>query len=78
MTKPVIFMVNATWDEDASIWFGYSDTIPAAADAPTLDELLAKISMMALELLPEHHPDVDPSAVFVQIIALREAAAAVA
>ena len=78
MIKPVIFTVNATWDEETSIRFGYSDAIPAAADAPTLDELLAKISMMVVELLPEHHPDVDPSAVFVQIIALREAAPATA
>jgi hypothetical protein len=33
---------------------------------------------MALDLLPENHPDVDPSAVFVQMIALCEAAAAAA
>ena len=78
MTKPVIFTVNAAWDEEASVWSGYSDAIPAAADAPTLDELLAKISAMALDLLPDNHPGVDPSAVFVQITALREAEPAAA
>jgi hypothetical protein len=78
MSKPVIFTISATWDQEGSVWSGHCDDIPAAADAPTLDELLAKISAMALDLLPDNHPDVDPNSVFVQITALREAALAVA
>jgi len=50
-----------------------SETQPAAADAPTLDELLEKISAMALDLLPDNHPDVAPESLFLQITALREA-----
>ena len=73
MSKPVIFTVSAIWDQEASVWSGHCDDIPAAADAPTLDDLLAKISAMALDLLPDNHPDVDPASVFVQITALREA-----
>ena len=73
MSKPVIFTVSATWDEEASVWTGHCDENPAAADAPTLDELLAKISAMALDLLPDNHPGIDPADVFVQITALREA-----
>ncbi|HLH51057.1 MAG TPA: hypothetical protein VKV96_17085 [Roseiarcus sp.] len=45
---------------------------------PTLDELLAKISAMALDLLPDNHPGVDPSSLFLQITALREAEPAAA
>jgi hypothetical protein len=78
MSKPVIFTVSASWDDEASVWTGHCDEIPAAADAPTLDELLAKISSMALDLLPSNHPDIDPASVFVQITALREAGPAVA
>ena len=78
MSKPVIFTISAAWDDEASVWSGHSDDIPAAADAPTLDELLAKISAMALDLLPDNHPDVDPASVFVQITALREAEPAAA
>jgi len=77
MSKPAIFTVSAIWDQEASVWSGHCDDIPAAADAPTLDDLLAKISAMALDLLPDNHPDVDPASVFVQITALREAEAAV-
>src|SRR6266550_2600933 len=73
MSKPIIFTVSATWDDDASVWSGHCDDIPAAADAVTLDELLAKISAMALDLLPDNHPDVDPASLFLQITALREA-----
>ena len=61
MSKPVIFTVSATWDEEASRVDGSLRQIPAAADAPTLDELLAKISAMALDLLPDNHPGIDPA-----------------
>ncbi|RAI44447.1 DUF1902 domain-containing protein [Rhodoplanes roseus] len=73
MSKPVIFTISAVWDADASVWSGHCDEIPAAADAPTLDALMAKVSAMALDLLPDNHPDVDPASVLVQITALREA-----
>jgi len=33
---------------------------------------------MALDLLPDNHPEVDPAALFLQITALREAEAAAA
>jgi hypothetical protein len=78
MPKPVIFTISAIWDDEASVWSGHCDDIPAAADAPTLDELLAKISAMALDLLPDNHPDVDPGSLYLQITALREAEPAVA
>ncbi|WP_065750548.1 DUF1902 domain-containing protein [Bradyrhizobium paxllaeri] len=73
MSKPVIFAISATWDDDASVWSGHCDDIPAAADAATLDELLAKISAMAFDLLPDNHPDVDPASMSFQITALRQA-----
>ena len=67
MSKPLIFTVSAAWDDEASVWTGHCDEIPAAADAATLDELLAKLSAMALDLLPDNHPGVDPATAFVQI-----------
>ncbi len=73
MSKPVIFTISAAWDEEASVWSGHCDDIPAAADAKTLDEVLAKISAMALDVLPDNHPDIDPASLFLQITALREA-----
>ena len=73
MSKPVIFTISAAWDSEASVWSGHCDDIPAAADAATLDELLAKISAMALDLLPDNHPGIAPEQLFLQITALREA-----
>ena len=73
MSKPTIFTISAAWDADAAVWSGHCDEIPAAADAPTLDELLAKISAMTLDLLPDNHPGVDQASVYLQITALREA-----
>ena len=73
MSKPLIFTISAAWDQEASVWSGHCDDIPAAADALTLDELLEKISAMALDLLPDNHPDVGSESLFLQINALREA-----
>jgi Domain of unknown function (DUF1902) len=39
MPKPVMFIISAAWDDEVSVWRGHCDDIPAAADAPTLDEL---------------------------------------
>ena len=78
MSKPLIFTISTVWDADAAVWSGHCDDIPAAADAPTLDALLEKMSAMALDLLPDNHPGVDPASVFLQITALREAEPAVA
>jgi len=78
MARPVIFTISAAWDDEASVWTGHCDDIPAAADAPTLDELLAKISAIALDLLPDNHPDINRADLFLQITALREAGPATA
>jgi hypothetical protein len=67
MTKPVIFTVSAIWDNEANVWSGHCDDIPAAADAPTLDELMEKISQMALDLAPDNHPGIEPGSIFIQV-----------
>ena len=71
MSGPVTFTISAIWDDEALVWSGHCDGIPAAADAPTLDGLLAKISAMALDLLPDNHPGIDPASLLLQINALR-------
>ena len=78
MSKPVIFTVSAIWDAEANVWSGHCDEIPAAADAPTLDQLLDKISQMALDVAPDNHPGVAPESIFIQVLALREAMPAAA
>ncbi len=66
MAKPLIFTITAARDDEAAVWTGHCDDIPAA-DAPMLDELLAKISAMTLDLLPDNFPGVDRASVYVQI-----------
>jgi hypothetical protein len=73
ISKPVIFTVWAVWDRDANVWSGHCDDIPAAADAPTLDELLDKIARMAVDVAPDNHPGVAPESIFIQVMSLREA-----
>lgn len=70
MAKAPIFAISAVWDDEASVWSGHCDDIPAAADAASLDELLAKISAMALDVLPDNYPDypdADPASLYLQL-----------
>lgn len=73
MSKPTIFTITATWDNEASVWVGHCDELPAAADAPTLDELLVKINALALDVLPDNFPELSPDNVYLQITTLKDA-----
>jgi hypothetical protein len=65
----VIFTISAAWDDEAGVWAGQGDEIPAAADGPTLNALLEKMSAIAFDLLPDNHPDVSPSNVLLRLVA---------
>ena len=60
------------------LWSGHCDDIPAAAEAPTLDELLEKVSQMALDMTTEITPTWSRRSIFIQVTALREAMPAAA
>jgi Domain of unknown function (DUF1902) len=78
MSRPTIFTISASWDSEASVWAGHCDEIPAAADARALDGLLEKMTAMALDLLPDNHPQADPASLYLQLTALRQAVPAAA
>jgi hypothetical protein len=61
------FTISTVWDDEVAVWVGCCDDIPAAANALTIDELLAKISAMTLDVLPDNHPDIDSKSVCLQI-----------
>ncbi|MGC8905503.1 DUF1902 domain-containing protein [Thermus sp.] len=45
----------ASWDEGAGVWVAESEDVPGlATEAPTLEELLAKLAVMVPELLEEN------------------------
>ena len=71
--RPTIFSIVASWDEEAAVWVGHCDEVPAAADAPTLDGLFEKIQAITMDLLPDNHPGLDPECVFLQLTALKSA-----
>jgi hypothetical protein len=71
--KPVIFTIQARWDPEASVWWGRSEEVPVAAEAATLDALLAKAAAQTLDLLRDNHPGVEPEQVHLQMIVLHEA-----
>lgn len=47
-----ILFVRAEWDEQAKVWVATSDDVPGlATEAPTLEDLSAKLDSMVPELL---------------------------
>jgi hypothetical protein len=78
MQRPTIFTITTVWDAEAGVWAGHCDDLPAAASAASLDSLLADISAMAGDVLPDNHPDLDPGSVFLQLTALSDAVASAA
>lgn len=45
------FIVIAAWDEGAHVWHGRNDEIPLATEAPTFDELIARVMAIAPEII---------------------------
>jgi hypothetical protein len=45
----IVFTITAIWDEEAEVWSGSCDEVPVAADAPTREELLARIREIAVD-----------------------------
>ena len=70
MSKQLVFAISVAWDREASVWTGHCDAIPAAANAPTLDQLHS--DAMALDLLPDNHPGADPTSLHLRMAASRE------
>jgi hypothetical protein len=45
------FVVIATWDESTGAWCGRNDEIPLTMEAPTFDELVARVMAIAPEII---------------------------
>jgi len=53
--------VRAFWDGEAGVWVAESEDVPGlATEAPTLEELLAKLAVVVPELLEENGVRVEP------------------
>jgi hypothetical protein len=64
------YVVKASFDEEADVWFVDHTDIPGlATEAPTFEELRGKIEVMASELLEANGLETRPAAVAIEIIA---------
>jgi predicted RNase H-like HicB family nuclease len=51
------FVITATWDDEAQVWVADSLDVPGlATEAPTQEELIAKLKVMIPELLEANEP----------------------
>jgi predicted RNase H-like HicB family nuclease len=49
------YQIKAEWDDEAQVWFAFSDDVPGlATGADTLEELIEKLKVVIPELLVEN------------------------
>lgn len=76
MTNDHEIVIHASWDVEASVWVAESDDVPGlATEAPTLDELDAKLAVMIPELLELNDGDL-PEVIPFYLMARRETVSA--
>ena len=56
MDKTLVF--DVLWDNEAEVWYTYKTPVQGAmAEAPTLDELYSKLSVIVSEMLQMNNED---------------------
>ena len=45
-----VFEFTAQWDAEAEVWWCVNEELPAATEAPTFDELVARVMEIAPEM----------------------------
>jgi hypothetical protein len=45
------YIVNLLWDGEAGVWYSRCDGIPLTLESPSLDDLIARVTLAAPELL---------------------------
>jgi len=48
------FTIHAQYDEEARVWWGSNEQLPLTTEAPTLDQLFARVVAIAPEIAAEN------------------------
>lgn len=71
------FDIKAAWDSQAGVWWGLNDELPLTTEAPTLEDLLARILKIVPEIAVENRFAADGDEIFIHVIAERGQSVAV-
>ena len=71
------FDIKAAWDSEAGVWWGLNDELPLTTEAPTLEDLLARVLKIAPEIAVENRLAPDGDEVIFYVIAERGQSVAV-
>ncbi len=48
------FAIKAEWDDEAGVWWGSNDELPLTTEAPTFEQLVARVLEIAQEIAVEN------------------------
>jgi hypothetical protein len=54
MSARRIFEIKAEWDADAGVWWCSNDELPLTTEAPTFEQLVARVLEIAPEIAAEN------------------------
>ncbi len=67
------FVFDVFWDNEAEVWYTYETPVQGAmAEAPTLDELYSKLSVIVSEMLQMNNEDHGRSKLPIMVKAFKE------
>lgn len=67
------FVFDVLWDNEAGVWYTYGTPVQGAmAEAPTLDELYSKLSVIVSEMLQMNNKDHGRSKLPIMVKAFKE------
>jgi Domain of unknown function (DUF1902) len=70
------FVIHALWDAEAGVWVGSSDVIPVVSEAATLETLIARLRLIAPEMIAENGLAAPGETVTLEVVAERSEAVA--
>jgi hypothetical protein len=65
------FVVRASWDADARVWWAQNDELPLTTEAPTFDELVQRVFDIAPEMAEMNGHATQGEHVEIQVTAAR-------
>ena len=71
LQQPRIFEIRAEWDGEAEVWWCSNDKLPLTIEAPTFEQLVARVLEIAPEIAAENGPAAPGDKIEVHVIAER-------
>ena len=72
LDNPLSYIIDVSWDAEASVWIAISDEIPIALESESLEVLISRAKLAATELLGLNYGIATPAEFLFREVALTD------